>query len=663
MKKRIPFLGLFVTLAMQGIAQSSSLPQLLKQAHEAKGKPNSHLYVEIARAWLSTNPDSTIKYADAAARMKPQGADLIHLEAARGEALLAKGETEKALKHFTQARSMAERQHNTSEKFNQMCSMGICLSRLQKFDEAQKLYEQVVNYGIKHSRKLAFSGYQNYGVLCSRIGRTADCEKMLRNALKYEDAADDVSLRVSVYSGLGSILTYNPQTFGEAEKFLRQGMDIARKAHEPLAEANCISPLISLLTQIPNRYDEIPGLITRADAIVKGAAPSGSERMQLEHAKANYYFVTKQWKLALQSALMLYENGPAVSSERDKVMLMTARAYEGVGQTERACYFYREAYYIGDSIHQLNVQQQAADAAARYDAKEKELKIANLQKVAAQNEAHQWRLTAWLVALCIVLIALCIGVMQWRRHLKRKFELAEAKRYIDGLENERKRLAQELHDGICNDLLVAEMQLSSTDDVKEAARMLNTARGDIRHISHELMPPNMQFASLSQMLQAYAFKLADMKKAKTTFEYDKTYDWSLLPQQIGYQLYRITQELVSNLMKHGKPSYLRIALHHTAENFTELCIESDGLPAKETNKETNEDTNSKTNNKDNSKDNKETNKESNNKTNKEPRKDSTSDGIGLRSIRERIKSLSAEINIDGQKVCIRCSENMKEVSD
>ncbi len=631
MKKHSLLLCLFATMAMQSMAQSASLPLLLKQARDAKGKPSSHLYVEIARAWLGTSPDSTIKYADAAARMKPQGADLIHLEAARGEALLAKGETEKALKLFTKARSIAESQHNTDEKFNQMCSMGICLSRLQKFDEAQKLYEQVINYGIKHSRMLAFSGYQNYGVLCSRIGRTADCEKMLRNALKYEDAAADVNLRVSVYSGLGSILTYNPQTFGEAEKFLRQGMNIARKAQEPLAEANCISPLISLLTQQPNRYNEIPGLIARADAIVKGAAPSGSERMQLEHAKANYYFVTKQWKQALQSALMLYENGPAVSSERDKVMLMTARAYEGVGQTERACYFYREAYYIGDSIHQLNVQQQAADAAARYDAKEKELKIANLQKVAAQNEAHQWRLTAWVVALCIVLVALCIGVMQWRRHLKRKFELAETKRYIDGLENERKRLAQELHDGICNDLLVAEMQLSSTNDVKEAARMLNTARGDIRHISHELMPPNMHFASLSQMLQAYTFKLAEMKQAQTTFQYDTAYDWSQLSQQIGYQLYRITQEMVSNLIKHEKPSFLHIALHHTAENFIELSIESDGFPTEE--------------------------------TNNGAQKGSSSDGIGLRSVRERIKSLEAEISIDGQKVCIRCSENVKEVSN
>ena len=139
MKRRSLILSLFVTMAMQGIAQSASLPQLLKQAHNAKGKPNSHLYVEIARAWLGTSPDSTIKYADAAARMKPQGSDIIHIEAARGEALLAKGETEKALKHFTKARSVAESQHNSFEKFNQMCSMGICLSRLQKFDEAQKL--------------------------------------------------------------------------------------------------------------------------------------------------------------------------------------------------------------------------------------------------------------------------------------------------------------------------------------------------------------------------------------------------------------------------------------------------------------------------------------------------------------------------------------------
>lgn len=232
MKKALLALGMMFTMVSMTIAQPS-LQQLLKQARTNKGKPDAHLYIQIAKTWLTTAPDSTLKYADAAARLKPRGADLIGIEAARGEAFLANGETEKALKHFKSARSIAEKQHNTEEMFNQMCSIGICLSRLQKFDEAQKLYEKVINYGIKHSRMLAFSGYQNYGVLCSRIGRTADCEKMLRNALKYEDAASDVSLRVSVYSGLGTILTYHPQTFGEARNFFAKGWTLLAKLTNP----------------------------------------------------------------------------------------------------------------------------------------------------------------------------------------------------------------------------------------------------------------------------------------------------------------------------------------------------------------------------------------------------------------------------------------------
>lgn len=205
--------------------------------------------------------------------------------------------------------------------------------------------------------------------MCSRIGRPDDCRTLLLNALKYERAAEPAQ-RISVYAGLGTILTYNPATFAQAEQYLLRGINLARHIHEPLAEASCLSPLITLLTQQPNRHTEIPALIARANTIVSGLAPGGTERMQLEHAKVNYYFVTRQWAPALQSALMLYHNGPAVSSERDKVMLMVARAYEGTGQAPRACYFYREAYYIADSLHQLNIQQQVADAAARYDAKE-----------------------------------------------------------------------------------------------------------------------------------------------------------------------------------------------------------------------------------------------------------------------------------------------------
>lgn len=187
---------------------------------------------------------------------------------------------------------------------------------------------------------------------------------------------------------------------------------------------------------------------------------------------------------------MLYENGPAVSSERDKVMLMVARAYEGTGNPQRACYFYREAYYIGDSIHQLDVQQQVGDAAARYDAKEKQLKITQLQKNAAEAEVKQWRLGAALAGIVLLLFATIVAAIIWQRQQRRKAQLDQARRYIDGIESERKRLAQELHDGVCNDLLVAEMQMSTSTDVGSAVAQLQQVRGTIRQISHQLMPPN-----------------------------------------------------------------------------------------------------------------------------------------------------------------------------
>lgn len=68
MKKALLALGMMFTMVSMTIAQPS-LQQLLKQARTNKGKPNAHLYIQIAKTWLTTAPDSTLKYADAAARL------------------------------------------------------------------------------------------------------------------------------------------------------------------------------------------------------------------------------------------------------------------------------------------------------------------------------------------------------------------------------------------------------------------------------------------------------------------------------------------------------------------------------------------------------------------------------------------------------------------
>lgn len=73
---------------------------------------------------------------------------------------------------------------------------------------------------------------------------------------------------------------------------------------------------------------------------------------------------------------------------------------------------------------------------------------------------------------------------------RKNWKLAQS--YIEGLERERTRLAKELHDGVCNDLLGIGMNMQCmqpTDESKqEILALLEQVRSDVRCISHELMP-------------------------------------------------------------------------------------------------------------------------------------------------------------------------------
>ena len=69
-------------------------------------------------------------------------------------------------------------------------------------------------------------------------------------------------------------------------------------------------------------------------------------------------------------------------------------------------------------------------------------------------------------------------VILYRRKLDRqRVELSEKTSYINGVENERKRLAKELHDGICNDILAVNIMMQTNKE--EAERLLKN--GDMMY--------------------------------------------------------------------------------------------------------------------------------------------------------------------------------------
>lgn len=249
----------------------------------------------------------------------------------------------------------------------------------------------------------------------------------------------------------------------------------------------------------------------------------------------------------------------------DRLWQRIALNYKGLGDIEKMDQAYSKAIAIADSMHQSDIDSQISELTVRYETAEKELEIANLKAEKSRRD----NFIIIFVALIAMTLLILIFYLRGRR---RKIELDNISARLDGIEQERSRLAHELHDGVCNDLLGIELTLAasgSTDD--ELAELIRTTRDDVRSISHELLPPRFNGLSLSQLLADYALK----NDGFVTFQASGS-DVSLNPQT-SINLYRIVQEWVANLRRHNSATEVYVTL--TQENgTTTIEITDNGEP-------------------------------------------------------------------------------------
>lgn len=147
------------------------------------------------------------------------------------------------------------------------------------------------------------------------------------------------------------------------------------------------------------------------------------------------------------------------------------------------------------------------------------------------------------------------------------------------------------------------------------------------------MPPNTTFATLDQTLSALAYKLQEIGQFSVTFTdatpANASYDWSKLPTEQAYQLYRIAQELITNLVKHTQGlTHIDIALTHSAvAPTTELNITHNATASPVASSDV-------------------------------ASAATTTTGIGIQSINERLKAIGATIKLtsdeEGNHTIITC---------
>ncbi|HRD81395.1 MAG TPA: histidine kinase [Saprospiraceae bacterium] len=160
------------------------------------------------------------------------------------------------------------------------------------------------------------------------------------------------------------------------------------------------------------------------------------------------------------------------------------------------------------------------------------------------------------------------------RQLAQEREAAALMSLFIGQEQERRRVANELHDSLGGLLYAMQLQLSEPNATGvDWQHLLQQAIAENRRISQNLMPPTLSRLGLCPALREW----------KTQFEQT----WSLplhldlpeseikLPDAVSVAVFRMAQELIINAAKHAQAS--RIALHlHPAPGSLTLMVEDDG---------------------------------------------------------------------------------------
>ena len=561
-----------------------SLRLNLETAEGKTGNALAEAYSDLGDYYMYKQPDSAYYYFQ-------KGIDHLHnhtdfcysgLLSNMATYYYSIGDIDKALSSYLFALQEAVRLGHDEISTLVSSSLGVIYRRKEMPDSALYYYNRALEFA-EHQNDFATIAnlYTNIAVLYSATSRLSEAIPYAEKAVGFSLKGNDPVQTVYSYSVYGSLLIKNKE-WEKASQILRSGVAESKKMQSSQLVVKCITPLLSVFDCL-GQADSVKYYMDIAEKELPELSPNAIEVLGFYEVKGELFNRYGQYRESLE-VLKKIENlrGKNLHTPLDLLYFRFASNYYGLKDFTSAYVYMKKAYLAKDSLFAGEVQKQLSDMTVKYQTKEKELEIAQLKQIQTEQHALMVKRIFYLVFFLLVLIAAFLVLLYKKKALEKETDLRLARQYIDGLESERKRLAKELHDGVCNDLLGIQYYMQTSDAIgKEAQQklfpMIEQTRTDVRFISHELMPPALQYANLNVMLEDYVERLGNVHQLIHFhyFSLPEQANWELVSSQKAYELYRIVQQVLGNSLSHSKATEIEIILSMIAEERKIVLTVSD----------------------------------------------------------------------------------------
>lgn len=574
-----------------------SYSQALKAYALVKDCPNSSVYFEsllslCAAHYQKDQSDSIIALLEPLLKQLPANTPLKYragINHKLSSAYTMQTKSEKGLKYGFEALKNYEAIHDSTNTANMMVNIANVYQQQNNFKQANHYLRSAENIASHLKRKTVLGNvYNTMGILYAEHGQLDSSLRFFLVSTAIREQLNDLTTLAWNYNNLGGlyVMLEKPK---EAILYLEKAL---------------------------KKFEEA-GNYEGQSSVANNLGELNMQTGDTKKALAYYSYSRKLYSLT---------NNP---ENLENLYNNLSVYYDKMGDLKTAFRYSDSLIVLKDSLYGRRLDKSIAEMQVKFDVEKKDLELAKNKAELETKEKQVFIKNIVIVSVIILALMLVIlGTLFYRKkqvEQKAKLDASVAhekelrtKAILEAEEKERRRIAQDLHDGVGQLLSAAKMNLSNLDSkiqinneeqrtaMQNAISLVDDSVKEVRTVSHNMMPNTLIKLGLASAIREFITKLGNAPTLKVDLEIVGLD--TRLDNQVETVLYRVIQEIINNIIKHAKASQISMQLvrHETELN---VMVEDNGVGFDITKLE-------------------------------------TSDGIGLKGIQTRIELLGGAVHFD-----------------
>jgi signal transduction histidine kinase len=576
--------------------------------------------IDSLKRLIARTPDDTAKVLLLAQLSEEEGNDI------------ANATTELAEK----ARSLAEKLHYKRGIAVACRAIGMIYQNRKDYATAITYFQQAINTA-EGDNYISNKGL--YATLLNLYFYLGDypnaMETVTRELGGYEKRKDKSG--IAHCNNLLGYIYFKQENFSEAEKYYDLYIRNARELHDSNMLAHALGEVSDVYTAEKKYGQSVNSLFNVLQICERGMAPGvnlanyGTNGWLSQYKAKAMYRLGRNYKLmgnldeALKYSLSNLELiNPKGTTDYDSAsyLISIGDIYKELKEYSKAIHYLSIGFNVSQKIHHRENTRDAAGYLAQTYAMEKKydsafffyqlftglkdsivnnetkMKIAGIQgqyDVAKKDKEierqHQFRniLIGSFIFLLLTLVFLYNRYQLRQKNIYQKELNRQQNELFNAIaaaqDQERKRIAQDIHDSLGSILSAAKLKLSalkesqpllSNDQAEKyrvTSQLLDEASAELRSISHNIMPATLSKLGLVAALKNLSNTISSHSGLQVSFSAHGFME--RIPEQTEMSIYRIVLELINNIVKHAQANKVTVQLIKYPD-YINLSVEDNG---------------------------------------------------------------------------------------